>query len=489
MLPKLNILMVASEMTPFIKTGGLADVVGALPKALARRGHNVMVVLPKYRDIKLSGHIAEEFHAPMGVWMGGEEEWCSVHRTFSDEVPVYFIEHNVYFNREGLYNDKAMNDYTDNPRRFAFLSRAALQLCMDRGWDIDIAHVNDWQTALVPAYLKIWNWHNTPLENCASLLTIHNLAYQGVYPADDYPYLALGWDNFVPYKFEYYGAMNYLQGGIYYADMVTTVSPTYAEDVSTPHLGNGLDANLRAKGDRFGGILNGVDYDVWSPETDRYLPENYSVYHREGKRICKRYLQNIFGLNPDNNVALLGVVGRFTEQKGYNLLAEVLEPVINNMHVQFVILGTGDRNLENFYNAMAHRYPDRVGAHIGFSEELAHQIEAGCDFFLMPSRFEPCGLNQIYSLRYGTLPVVRATGGLNDTVENYNEYTGDGTGFKFRDFSPESLYYTIGWAVSTYYDRRDHMEFLIRNAMSQRFSWDMSAARYEYAYFRALGLV
>ena len=420
--------------------------------------------------------------------MGGKEEWCSVHRAIAGGVPIYFIEHNDYFNREGLYNDKNMNAYSDNPHRFAFLSRAALQLCTDRGFSPDIAHVNDWQTALVPAYLKIWNWTNTPLERCASLLTIHNLAYQGVFSDDCYPYLALGWDNFAPHKFESYGAVNFLKGGIYYADMVNTVSPTYAEEIRQPYLGNGLDASLRAKGDRFGGIINGVDYNVWSPDIDKYLPANYSPEQREGKRICKRHLQDMFGLTPDSNVALLGVVGRFTEQKGYNLLAEVLEPVLNNMHVQFVILGTGDKDLENFYNAMSHRYPDRVGAYVGFSEELAHQIEAGSDFFIMPSRFEPCGLNQIYSLRYGTVPIVRATGGLNDTVENYNEYTGEGTGFKFWDFTPESLYYTIGWAISTYYDRRDHMERLIRNAMSQRFSWDMSAARYEYAYMKALGI-
>ena len=488
MLENLKILMVSSEMTPFIKTGGLADVVGVLPKALRKRGHEVAVVLPKYRDIDGEKFGLEEFHSPMGVWMGEKEEWCSVYRTIIDGISVYFVEHNLYFAREGLYHDKNMNDYPDNPKRFAFLCRAALQLCIDRQFAPHIIHSHDWQAALLPAYLKIWNWNNTTLAKSASLLTIHNLAYQGVYPQEHYPYLGLGWDNFTPDKLETDGYINFLKGGIYFSDMVNTVSPTYAKEICTLRLGNGLDKYLLAKGNRFGGILNGVDYDVWSPERDNYLPVNYSLQERDGKRVCKRYLQDMFGLRRDDNVALLGVVGRFTGQKGYNLLAEVLEPLLNNTYIQFVILGSGDKELERFYNAMAYRYPDRVGAHIGFSEELAHQIEGGSDFFIMPSRFEPCGLNQIYSLRYGTLPIVRATGGLNDTVEDYNEFTAEGTGFKFKDFTPEALYYTIRWAVGTYYDRKEHMEQLVRNAMAQRFSWDMSAARYEYAYLQALGI-
>ncbi|HPZ06872.1 MAG TPA: glycogen synthase GlgA [Candidatus Eremiobacteraeota bacterium] len=483
---RFKILMVSSEMTPFAKTGGLGDVVGALPKALRQRGHEICVVLPKYSFIDTQKYGIELFHYPMGVRMGNKEEWCSVHRSFFDGVPVYFIEQNDFFYREGLYHDKEMNDYRDNPKRFAFLCRAALQLCLDRGFSPDIVHANDWQTALLPAYLKTLDWRNTVLERSASVLTIHNLAYQGVYSKTNYPYTGLGWENFIPGIFEYYNAINFLQGGIYYADMVNTVSPTYAREITTPAMGNGLDRNLRAKEDRFRGILNGVDYEVWSPEYDKYLPAHYSIDHPEGKKICKRALQKVFNLNPDTHVALLGVVGRFVEQKGYHLLAEILEELMNTMYIQFVILGTGDKHLENFYRSMAYKYGDRMGAYIGFSEELAHLIEAGSDFFIMPSMYEPCGLNQIYSLRYGTLPIVRATGGLNDSVENYNEYTGEGTGFKFWDFTTYALYYTIGWAVSTYYDRPYHMKNLIRNAMSRRFSWDMSAQEYEYAYLKAL---
>ncbi len=483
---KFNILMVSSEMTPFAKTGGLGDVVGALPKALKNRGHNVFVVLPKYSFIDAGKYDIRPFHYPMCVHMGTNEEWCSVHQTYVDGVGVYFIEQNDYFDREGLYHDKNMNDYYDNPRRFAFLCSAALQLCIDKNFSPHIVHANDWQTALLPAYLKVWNWNNTVFEHTASVLTIHNLAFQGVYSAANYDYTGLGAEHFTLDKFEYYGAMNYLKGGIYFADMVNTVSPTYGREICTPELGNGLDIALRAKGDRFWGILNGADYDVWSPEYDRYLPAHYSVDYMDGKRECKRRLQQIFNLREDPGVPIFGVVGRFSSQKGYHLLAQIFEEMINSMHMQFVILGTGDKGLENFYNHMSYKYGDRVGAYIGFSEELAHLIEAGSDFFIMPSIFEPCGLNQIYSLRYGTLPIVRATGGLNDTVQNYDEYTGEGTGFKFWDVTPYALYYTIGWAVSTYYDRPYHMEQLIRNAMNQRFSWDMSAAEYEYAYLRAL---
>jgi len=270
--------------------------------------------------------------------------------------------------------------------------------------------------------------------------------------------------------------------------MVNTVSPTYADEIRVTGRGNGLDGHLRWKGDRFWGILNGADYDVWSPEHDRLLPARYSVDNLEGKFICKRVLQEKFGLWRDDNTALLGVVGRFSDQKGYYLLARIFEHLLHTMHVQVVILGTGEKDLEGFFNTMSHRYGDRVGVHIGFDEGLAHLIEAGSDFFIMPSRFEPCGLNQMYSQRYGTLPIVRATGGLNDTVDNYDQYWGSGTGFKFHDFSDEALYNTIAWAVSTYYDRRHHIWQMIGNAMSQRFTWDMSALTYEYAYLRALNM-
>ena len=477
----MNILIVSSEMTPFAKTGGLADVVGALPAALQAQGHTVWVVMPKYGRIDTSKFGIEAYHGPMGVWMGGNQEWCSVHRTLLDDVPVHFIEHSEYFDRSGLYNDQNNQDYSDNPRRFGFLSKAALQLCIDKGFKPDVVHANDWQTALLPAYLKTWDWKGTVLEDAASLLTIHNMAYQGVCSKSHYDYLGLSWESFHSGAFESLGSVNMLKGGIFYADCVNTVSPTYARETCADQ-GHGLEANLSAKGDRYFGILNGVDYSVWNPVTDPYLPYNYTAEFPAGKVLCKQAVQRTFGLRQDDNVALLGTVGRLADQKGLNLLADALEGLLNTMHVQVVLLGSGDKHLEHRFGELSHRYQGRFGTYFGFSEQLAHLIEAGSDFFLMPSLFEPCGLNQLYSLRYGTLPIVRSVGGLNDTVENYQEDSGLGTGFKFYDFNPDALYGTIGWAVSTYYDRPHHIKKMREAAMSRRFTWEMSAIHYQKAY-------
>lgn len=479
----IKVVMVSSEMAPFAKTGGLADVVGALPGALARRGNSPCVIMPKYSSIQAP---MEPYHSPMGVWMGnGIQEWCSVYRSFHGEVPVYFIEHNAFFDRPGLYNDSNMNGYADNARRFAFLSRAALQLCVDKEFRPDVFHVHDWQTALAPAYLRTWNWQGTPLDNVGSLLTIHNIAYQGNFDKNEMGYLGIDWQNFTLDKFEENDRLNILKGGIAFADAVNTVSPTYAGEITSGG-GYGLDGSLRSKGHRFGGILNGADYDVWSPEKDRYIPHNFSKEDLSGKWACKSLLQEMFGLRRDPGVPIFGIVGRFTQQKGYNLLAPIVEGLMRNTPIQIVMLGTGDRNLEDTFNYFARNYGDRFGCHTAFDEGLAHLIEAGSDFFVMPSLFEPCGLNQMYSLRYGTLPIVRATGGLNDTVENYNADNNSGTGFKFRDFTADALYGTMIWAARTYFTRPDHMAMLRWNAMSRWFGWDSSAEQYEHAYRMAM---
>ncbi len=477
-MSRFRVVMVASEMAPFIKTGGLADVVGALPQALAARGNEVSVIMPKYSSINAP---MELFHSPMGVWMGGHQEWCSVYRSFYQGIPVYFIEHNNFFGRSGLYNDSNMNEYYDNPKRFSFLSRAALQLCIDKNYSPHIFHAHDWQSALIPAYLATYDWRGTSIEHSSALLTIHNMAYQGNFSQDFLRYIAIGPEYFTFDKFEEHNRLNFLKGGIYFSPVVNTVSPTYADEVRSG-MGHGLDVALRHKGWRFFGILNGVDYNVWSPEKDSLIPYNYSKENLDGKWMCKRALQEAFGLETDGYAPIIGVVGRFTEQKGYNILARTIEPLIYNSKVQFAMLGSGDKDLEGFYTYMAQKYPGRIGCHIGFSEQIAHFIEAGSDFFAMPSLFEPCGLNQIYSLRYGTLPIVRATGGLNDTVENYNPHKGTGTGFKFNDFTADALYGTIMWALRTYHTRAQHMQDLRWNAMNQWFGWDSSAAQYERAY-------
>jgi len=487
MTNKLKIAMIASECVPYAKTGGLADVVGALPVALHELGHEVIIILPLYASIDRCKYYLQPVINPMGVRMGTGEEWCVVHQaSHGNGISVYFIECNRYFDRQGIYHDAKFRDYPDNPRRFGFLSRAGLQLCKDLGFQPHIVHVHDWHTALAAAYLKIWHWDDPFLGRSASVLTIHNIGYQGKYSADDYEYLGLHWSNFTPDKFEDHGGVNFLKGGIQYADMVTTVSPRYADEIRTPEGGMGLAMYLNDKGDRFVGILNGVDYGQWNPETDPLIPANYNLEDLSGKKTCKRALQQRLNLDGKDDVPLFGVVSRFADQKGLDLLAEAIEEILQQMTVQFAILGAGDKGLERFFGDLPQRFPGQVGSYIGYHNELAHWIEAGADFFVMPSRYEPCGLNQIYSLKYGTLPIVRATGGLDDTVEQYDEATGDGTGFKFWEISPHALYYTIGWAVSTYFDRPQHITQMRKNAMQRSFSWQESAKRYIEVYHRAI---
>lgn len=485
-MKNLKILMISSEVVPYAKTGGLADVVGALPQVLQRMGHEVIVVMPRYGSIDAQKFGLRRHWDSMGVWMGNMQEWCAVDVADNDGVPTYFIEHNNFFARPGLYHDDNFNDYADNPRRFAFLTRAGLQLAQDLRFKPDIVHVHDWQTALASAYLKIWHWNDPLLGGAASVLTIHNIAYQGKYPASHYDYLGLQWGNFTPDKFEDYGAINFLKGGIVYADMVNTVSPTYANETRTPALGYGLAPYLNDKGDNYVGILNGVDYTQWNPAVDNLIPARYTPDDLAGKRICKAELQRRFLLDVNPRVPIVGVVSRLVSQKGLDLLAGAIERIVENMVVQFVILGSGDKGLEAFYGDLPRRYPGRIGSFIGYNNQLAHWIEAGADFFIMPSIYEPCGLNQIYSLKYGTLPIVRATGGLDDTVIQYDERTGDGTGFKFWEPSANAIFYTVGWAVSTYYDRPHHMAKMIHTAMLQDYSWEKSAAQYVELYERAM---
>jgi starch synthase len=482
----MRIVMVSSECVPFAKTGGLADVVGALPKVLQAMGQRVIVVMPKYASLNYLKFKLRPFLNPMGVWMGDTEEWCAVHTTDFNGFPVYFIESNKYFDRYGLYHDADFNDYQDNPRRFGFLTRAALQLCKEIEFKPDIVHAHDWHTALAPAYLKIWDWDDPLLGGAASVLTIHNIAYQGVYNAAHYNYLGLQWGNFTTDKFEDHGKINFLKGGIYYADMVNTVSPTYASETVTPELAFGLAPYLSNKGEDYIGILNGVDYSQWNPETDPLIAARYSAKDLSGKAACKKALQERFGLEANPELPIIGVVSRLVAQKGLDLLASTIETILGNMRVQIVILGSGDPVLETFYGALPGRYPGRVGSYIGYSDELAHWIEAGSDFFIMPSIYEPCGLNQIYSLKYGTLPIVRATGGLDDTVQQYDEATGSGTGFKFWEPSPRAIYYTVGWAVSTYFDRPEHIQKMIQAAMRRDYSWERSAREYIRLYEKAI---
>jgi len=474
-----KILIVTSELAPFAKTGGLADMAAALADHLKAMGHEVRVVLPYYACVKKSGIQTESVLDSMCVWMGQSEIWCSVRSTKTrGGVPVLLIEQDAFFDRQGLYHDAAYNDYYDNPSRFGFFSRAALQASIDTGFEPDVVQINDWQSAPVAAYLKIWYWNHPTLGKAACALTIHNVAYQGTYDAGNYRWLGFHPGHLVPDIFEDFGRLNLLKGGIHYADVVNTVSPTHAKEITAPHGGFGLAPYLTNKGDCFKGILNGVDYADWSPENDKLIPAQYSLKNMKGKAVCKAELQKTFGLAPEPNTPVIGLVGRLAAQKGLSLVRDVIEWAVQGMHVQFAVLGSGDPDLEVYFAELTRKYPGKIGAHIGFNNGLAHLVEAGSDFFLMPSLYEPCGLNQMYSLRYGTLPIVRATGGLEDTVENYDEAAGTGTGFKFWDPTQPALYFTIGWAVSTYYDRKHHMKQLIENAMKKDFGWDATVKEY-----------
>jgi len=481
-----TILFVTSESVPYAKSGGLADVAGALSKTLAENGHKVLVVMPYYASIPQELIRSDEPPFSMNVWMGDTEEWCLVHpKKINGNLTYYFIDFQNYFFRDGMYHNRAMHDYMDNPKRFAFLSQAAMYLCKTLQIKIDIVHAHDWQTSPALAYLKTHHWNDKCLGGAAGVLTIHNIGYQGKYPRNDYTYLGFREEDFNQYVFEDYGGLNLLKGGIHFADIVNTVSPSYANETLTPEYSHGQDSALRSKGEEYIGILNGVDYSEWDPSVDTLIAKKFSAKNMAGKEVCKKDLRKHYKLD-DKDMPIIGVVSRMAEQKGLHLLANCIEAIVSNMQVQFAILGSGNKHLESYFASLSGKYPGRIGVQIGYDNTLAHKIEAGSDFFIMPSLYEPCGLNQIYSLRYGTLPIVRATGGLEDTVEQYVEETGEGTGFKFFDATEKAIYNTVGWAVSTWYDRPDHYKTMQQNAMQKSFSWKDSVTRYEAAYDKAI---
>ncbi|HEX9995964.1 MAG TPA: glycogen synthase [Abditibacterium sp.] len=481
----MKIAFIASECAPFAKTGGLGDVVGALPKALARLGHDVRVFLPLYSSINRQKW-GFQFVDSCCVHMGqGEENWVGIHQTsIEGEVPVYGIEFGRFYDRGGIYGDP--DEFPDNAFRFALLPKAALQWCKDTDWIPDVAHLHDWSSALGAVFLKTWDRILSPLSDTASVLSIHNIGYPGTFHASAFPYFGVGGELFQPDIFEDNGKINLLKAGIHFADAITTVSPTHAHEMLDPIGGMGLAPYLNNRRGDLTGILNGVDYEDWNPETDKYLPATYSADDLSGKAICKAALQERFNLDFNPKVPIFGIVSRFASQKGFDLLQQALPRALDSMAMQLVVLGTGDRATEQFFHDLTRRYPGRVGSFIGFSVEMSHLVEAGSDFFLMPSIYEPCGLNQSYSMRYGTLPIVRATGGLDDTVHNYDEQTGAGTGFKFWNPDATALYFCMGWAVSTWFDRPHHIAQLRRHAMAQEFLWSDAARQYESVYRHAI---
>lgn len=479
----LRVLFVVSECAPFAKCGGLGDVAASLPKALRRIGIDARIAMPLYGTIDKARHGLHP-GGSLEVEVGsGERLGCAVWRATADGgVPVAFIERNDFFGRAGVYNDPHGEGYGDQAWRFGCLSFAALRLCAVRWWIPDVIHVHDWPTAILPALLAA----HRPAEfaDVRTVLTIHNQAYQGYAPADAMGFLGLPESMFSPDVLEAYGQLNFLKGGIVLADAVTTVSPTYAKEILGEPGGCGLSGVLAAKREgRFLGILNGADYDLWNPRMDPALPVPYDVPDAAvGKAACKAALQREMGLPVEPGVPLYGVVCRLTPQKGMALLLETLDLLLSEMRLQIVLLGDGDPAEEAALRAAAARHPTALAVYIGYSDGLAHRIQAASDFFLMPSLFEPCGLAQLYALRYGALPIVHATGGLEDTVEQYNEGTGAGTGFKFYHPSGRALHDVVGWANSTYYDRPRHLAAMRRRAMGLRFDWSASAKRYDALY-------
>ena len=471
--------MVTPEARPFAKTGGLADVCGALPPALARLGHRVTIVLPNYRGTPVDGATAFAAGVPFGLH---EYPVRFLEQAVGEGVTAVLIDAPSLYDRDGLYGDAA-GEYGDNAFRFAVLCRGALEYARLRGARPDVVHAHDWQAALTPVYLRTALRDDPIVGGVRTVLTIHNLAFQGQFDPKELNWIGLGRDLFTPEILEFWGRASSLKGGVVFSDVITTVSPTYAREIVTPEFGFGFNGILANRSRDLVGILNGIDTEAWDPRTDRYLPSHYDAGSLERKADVKRALLEYAGLARDEAAMkrpLIGIVTRLTHQKGCDLVSTAIERLMS-FDAGWVMLGSGDGWCEDLWRHLVARLPERVAARIGFDEQLAHLIEGGADMFLMPSWYEPCGLNQMYSLRYGTIPIVRATGGLEDTVVDADEFPGRGTGFKFREYQAEPLADAVDRAISAFGDR-DRWRGIQRNAMKQDFSWDVSAREYVKVY-------
>jgi starch synthase len=478
----MRITFVASECVPFSKTGGLADVVGALPKALAAMGHEPVVFLPKYRQTKLPTN-ARRVVPSVTVPFDDQYRFCSVLDGGTQSgVQFYFIDYPPFFDREALYGTP-QGDYPDNAERFSLFCRAVLEASKILG-PPEVFHCHDWQSALVPVLLRALYAEDPLLGGCPVVFTIHNIGYQGLFPADTLPLLQLPWDLFTISKMEFFGKVNFLKGGIVFSDYITTVSRRYSQEIQTTEYGFGLDGVLRGRAATVTGILNGIDYSEWDPAYDGFIAAKYSPGDLTGKATCKRDLLAQFGMqNADAKPPVIGVISRFAAQKGFDLVAQIADRLAREEMI-LVVLGSGDKIYEDMFRRLAQQFTQKVAIKVAYDNALAHKIEAGADMFLMPSRYEPCGLNQIYSLKYGTVPIVRATGGLDDTIDPWDPRTSRGTGFKFFEYSGDALLASIRQALAAFKDR-GAWETLMRNGMSRDFSWNMSAREYVRVYERA----
>ena len=483
----MHIVMAASEAVPFAKTGGLADVCGALPKQFAARGHHCSLFLPGYRRAIHSGLPVEDTHVSFVVDMAGKQVASRILKVpmHDGAVTVYLVDQPHYFDRENLYGDEH-GDFKDNAERFCFFCRSVVEAIERLRLHVDIIHCHDWQTGLIPAYLKTGFGQKQWYQHAASVFTIHNLAYQGRYWSHDMNLTAMDWKYFNWQQMEFFGDLNLLKTGIAFSDFITTVSPSYAREIQTPEHGCGLDGLLRSKQAKLAGIVNGVDYNLWDPRHDKNIAQNYGVENwKDGKALCKLDLQTKLGLPVDPNVPVIGLIGRLADQKGWDLVKPLLETSIESINAQWVILGNGEPRFSDAIGSLAGRYPNRLAVRFEFSDPLAHKIEAGSDMFLMPSRYEPCGLNQLYSLRFGTVPLVHATGGLIDTVADADQSAEVATGFSFLDYSLDGIRECVQKAINTYSHEPERWSTLVERGMQQDWSWSSSAALYESVYSRA----
>ena len=474
----MKILYVAAEAVPFAKTGGLADVAGSLPKALKADGVDVRVIMPKF------GKIPEAYRNAMEHVYDGElpvawrKKYVGLDKYELDGVTYYFVDNEEYFNREGFYG------YDDDAERFSFFSRAVLDLLQAMDFWPDVIHTNDWHAGLVNVFLKLEHMGDARYERIKTVYTIHNLKYQGVFPKDVMPdVLGLDWKYFNNGDLEFYDAVNFMKGGIIYADAVTTVSKTYAKEIQYPYFGEHLDGLLRSREQDISGIVNGIDYSVYNPRTDKYIFETYDEESLDRKLDNKIALQKSLGLPERRNVPLIAIVSRLVEPKGMDLVVRMMDEILQHEEIQLVVLGTGEKRYEDWFKGLAWRYPKKVSVNIYFSNELAQRIYAGADIFLMPSKYEPCGIGQLIALRYGTIPVVRQTGGLKDTVQQYNKYTQEGNGFVFENYNAHEMMYALKRALS-FYGNYEIWHKIQLNAVQADYSWKRSAKEYEALYER-----
>ena len=491
----INVLMASPEAIPFAKTGGLADVAGSLPKALKGLGLDARIIMPFYRQIQeiqgsgVRGQGSEEkteikdTGIRVSVPIGFREISIPVFQAEANGITAYFLKRDEYFDRKYLYT-MPDGDYFDNAERFILFSRGVIEAVKRLGFKPDIIHCHDWQTGLIPAYLKTIYKDAPFFADTRTAFTIHNIAYQGQFPYSHFHLAGLGKEVFTPEGIEFWGSMNLLKAGIVFSDIVTTVSEKYSKEIQTSEFGYGLEGVLTANMGKVFGVLNGVDYDDWSPEKDKFIKANYDYRNLGGKAECRKDLLKEYGLNLPDSAPVIGIISRLADQKGFDILSQAMEELMS-MNIGIVVLGTGEKKYHDLFAELAKKYPKKLGVKITFDNKIAHKIEAGSDMFLMPSKYEPCGLNQIYSLKYGTIPIVRATGGLDDTIQDYDPKTAEGNGFKFNEYSSKALVVKVKKALEAFSDKKEWKK-LVQNAMQQDFSWERSAKRYVELYKKIL---